>query len=164
MSHAPMATRGWSSAAALTVLGFTLGCAGTGSGKEDPDTVAAVDADEDGVRDDVEAYIDAFTADSAGRTALRDVAASMQTILDLPADDVEGIRAAAQDANVAVACAFHALGDASEPVVAIQNLTLGEGDTLTRWTTRQAALGGEVYTVIPASERATTCAARGGAS
>jgi len=147
---------------ALLVAGV-LGCAGAG-GKDDD--VVAVDADGDGVRDDVEAYVDAYTDDPAARDALRDVAGSMQAILDLPADDVDGVRAAAQDANVAVACAFHALGDATEPVVGIQNLTLSEGDTLAAWTARQAHLGGEVYTVIPASERATACAARadGGAS
>ncbi len=86
---------GW----ALVCLGLLAGgaCSNNDSTPTDPNTatVAGVDADSDGVRDDIEAYIDQTYSDAPTRNALRQFAkAAQSTMVDAGNAGLSATRAA----------------------------------------------------------------------
>lgn len=125
------------------------------------DTLAGIDADNDGVRDDVEQYIAESHPNSAKeRAALTQYAKVMQAAL-IDANDKQKSIQHAEEASKAQECVYYtiALFDAAEQSRKGLKATILNTDARNRaYFAYNDQLGGQNFMSTPDSQRASTCA------
>lgn len=123
-------------------------------------TLAGIDSDGDGVRDDVQRYIALTYPDSEKvRTALTQYAISLQNAL-IDADDKEKSIQHAEESDRAGSCLWYVLGSLDERIKVRNNLILVMLNTDERnraYFTYNDQLGGEVFNSVPYDERSSSC-------
>ncbi len=114
-------------------------------------TIEGVDADGDGVRDDIQRYVGflAYKTES-GHAALTQLAKAEQAIL--LAEDPEAIRSAAEAVSRAIQCLFFVRGERSDAAALadlLQSEILNTVDRSLRYIAAQSALSGMAFTSQP---------------
>ena len=121
--------------------------------------VAGTDADGDGVRDDVQAWLQATYSDTAVRAAARKLAVSLQAMLVNTGGEA-GALAAAAGMNAAIDC-LYALDPAAlgGRVDAVEGAVVNTGNRARAYARAGAHLSGDVFTVSTVAENAAACGA-----
>jgi hypothetical protein len=123
-------------------------------------TIAGVDADGDGVRDDVQRFVMLSYPDSQRtQAALLQLARALQAWLAVPARDADAAHAAAEQSGRASECLF-AVTTAEKAYAASTELKLRVLDTAARQDAFYAAdalLGGSVFESHPDGGSGATC-------
>lgn len=120
--------------------------------------VAGTDADGDGVRDDVQAWLQAAFPDSTVRAAARQLAVALQGML-VNASGASGARIAAAAMNAAIDC-LYALDPATfgSRVDAIEEAVVNTGNRARAYARVGDHLSGEVYVVSAVADNLASCA------
>lgn len=125
-------------------------------GEEGKKTVAGIDSNNDGVRDDVERYIALTVTDSARhREALRSVAKAIQ--LEVTAVTKEQSLQAANAGARSIECLSYLGVRKSGLWKEVQTLMLNTGARINAMDAHNRRISGEVFTTLSDSERHTAC-------
>jgi NH3-dependent NAD+ synthetase len=154
-------------------IALLVGCSGgsssssTGAVTQSPSnvadtTLAGVDANNNGVRDDVEAYITAhYATQPKVRALLMQFAAISQKELLDAADKQKSIQHA-DDEGVFQDCLWYVADStdlANAASDAVQAIVLNTKERMRAYLKYNDQLGGQVFSTVPDSELATTCGA-----
>jgi len=121
--------------------------------------VAGTDADGDGVRDDVQAWIQSAYPDPVVRSAARQLAVSLQAML-VNTSGESGALAAAAAMNAAIDC-LYALDPAAfgGRVDAVEAAVVNTGNRARAYARAGAHLSGDVFTVSTVADNIASCGA-----
>ncbi|MEM7217387.1 MAG: hypothetical protein AAF515_03410 [Pseudomonadota bacterium] len=111
------------------------------------DSLGGVDADDDGIRDDIAAYIDSFELSSARASAATQLARSLQTGMTIDVQNPQAVQEAAVSLRRAVACVAERSPDPlsiSTLVRALEAATANTRQRTDQYIAFNKALGGDV--------------------
>ncbi len=111
------------------------------------DDIAGGDVDDNGIRDDIESYIDSFSLPADRAAAARQVARSLQSALLTDIADADGLRSASLAMRRAVSCLAQRSSEAlevNELVRALEAATANTRQRTDRYVAYNEALSGEV--------------------
>jgi hypothetical protein len=123
-------------------------------------TVAGIDSDNDGVRDDIQRYIALNFPDSKStRKALMEYAKACQLFVH-ELDDEEKTMRNAEAMNQAITCAFCSLrqqDEGYEIFYEIEGKFFNTADRIRAYIKSQNLLGGKIFTIAPTNEQCNRC-------
>lgn len=125
-------------------------------------TIPGIDSDADGVRDDLQIYIaERFPGSDPDRMALMQVAAALQAQLDLNRTDAQHV-ATANRVLRSVGCYLSvesptALERRADEVALLQSRLVNTADRLGAYRSFDAAVGGQVFTLLPLDQQVSSC-------
>ncbi len=123
-------------------------------------TLAGIDSDDDGVRDDVQRYIALTYPDSEKtRAALTQYTVNVQGAL-IDADDKEKSMQHAEESGRVSACLLYVFGSVDAKRAArldLKSVILNTDERNYAYFTYDDQLGGEVFRSVPYNERASSC-------
>ncbi|KDM92305.1 hypothetical protein [Photobacterium galatheae] len=135
---------------------FLAACDSDVSGRipnlESTDSIQGIDADENGIRDDVEIYIDSQYIESEKNEAARQYARTLQMALLTDTSDVAAVKKISVEETLAISCIYSKFKDqeGEKPAVVVQQITSVTTNTKSRLLKDLAlskAMNGMVFTL-----------------
>lgn len=133
-------------AATVTEAIARLEAAGTTPALDHGDTLAGTDANTNGVRDDVDRYIDAKADSSEQKASLRMMSKALGTAMSATATDAASLRTATDQLNNAVACVWkrYPASTADAQVQDMRKVTVNTRQRYDAYMAFNAAMAGSV--------------------
>jgi len=113
------------------------------------DSLAGTDADGNGIRDDIDAYIDQHYSGEERQSAARQFARGMQATLLVPANDTEAARIVARQVMRGIVCTYSRFNDADADQVIddVRAITTNTQSRLLAHLAYDRALDGMAFTL-----------------
>lgn len=113
------------------------------------DSVPGVDADGDGLRDDIDLYIDGTSYDDSQKLVLKKFSAAMTAAMTASASGDAALRAATDKINVAVKCIYKKFPDeaADSVLLEIKKITVNTRSRYDAYMQYNSAVAGSVITL-----------------